>query len=116
MGKFQSNIKDWVYLDNKIKIKNNELYTLRNQRKNLTDNIYSYVETQNLESAVIEISDGTLKFQQNKIIKPLTFKFIETCLNDCIGDEEKVKTIIKYIKTKRDITYASNIKRNYTTS
>jgi hypothetical protein len=113
MTDFQNNIKDWVFLDNKIKIKNKELYELRNQRKNLTENIYSYVETQNLENAIIEISDGTLKFQQNKSTKPLTYKFIDKCLLDCIGDEDKVKSIIKYMKAKREFSYNSDIKRNY---
>ena len=32
-------------------------------KSNLTDNIFNYAEQNNLENAVIQISDGKLKFQ-----------------------------------------------------
>ena len=66
MSEFQNYIQNWVSFDNQVKIKNNELSQLRNQRKLYSEKIYSYVETNSLDNAIIQISDGTLKFQQNK--------------------------------------------------
>ena len=54
-----------------------------------------------------------LKFQNTRVTAPLTFKFLEECLNECINGEEQVKQIIKYIKSKRDVKYVSDIKRSY---
>ena len=113
MTDFQDHIKNWVLLDNQIKVKNAEISKLRNERKTLSNNILTYVETNRLDNAVIQISDGTLKFQQIKSSNPLTFKFLEKCLNECIEDENQVKMIIKYIKSNREFKYNSDIKRSY---
>jgi hypothetical protein len=110
---FQKNIQDWVALDNQIKTLNQQAKELRNNRNVLTNNIFTYAESNNLENAVIKISDGKLKFQNVKSTSPLTFRFIEECLNDVISNEEQVKTIIKYIKSKRETKYNYDIKRSY---
>ena len=63
---FQSNIQNWVAIDNQIKTLNQEAKELRSQRNDLTNNIFTYAESNNLENAVIQISDGKLKFQNVK--------------------------------------------------
>jgi hypothetical protein len=110
---FQENIQKWVALDNKIKQINSETRLLRQQKNEISTNIFDYAETNNLQNAIIEITDGKLKFQQSKSSSPLTFKFIESCLNDCIKNEEQVKMIIKFIKQKREFRYSNDIRRTY---
>ena len=114
MSDFQKSIQNWVSLDNKIKQYQAEVKQLRETRNSLSDNIFGYAEQHNLENAVIEISDGKLKFQNTKVTSPLTFKLVENCLLECIPNEEKVKSLMKYIKSKRDIKYVNDIKRSYT--
>ena len=114
MSDFQKNIQNWVSIDNKIKQFQQEIKQLRVNKNNLSDNIFGYAEQHNLENAIIEISDGKLKFQNTKITSPLSLKFVESCLNDCIPDEEKVKYLMKYIKNKREIKFVNDIKRSYT--
>lgn len=108
-----SNIKEWVNLDNAIKGHSDELKRLREQRNALTSNITDYVNDNNLGHATIEITDGILKFQTIKQTSPLTFRFLESCLKECIGNEEQVMNIIKYIKSKREVKYYNDIKRSY---
>tara|TARA_B100000900_G_C20565350_1_gene710793 strand:+ start:1271 stop:1615 length:345 start_codon:yes stop_codon:yes gene_type:complete len=110
---FEEQIQNWVAIDNKIKRANNELKTLRLDRNDLSKKITMYVESNNLNSAVVNISDGSLKFQDIKVTSPLTLKFIETCLNECIESEENVKNIMEYIKSKRNVKYVHDIKRYY---
>jgi len=110
---FQKNIQDWVSIDNEIKKLQTEIKELRSNRSDLTNNIFTYVETNNLENAVVQITDGKLKFQNVKQTSPLTFKLLEACLNDCVNDEEKVKQIIKYVKSKREFKYNYDIRRSY---
>ena len=94
---FQKNIQNWVSVDNKIKSLQNQVKELRSQRTDLTSSIFSYAENNNLENAVIQISDGKLKFANVKQTSPLTYGLVEEALNDCIESEEPVKNNIKHI-------------------
>lgn len=112
-SEFQTNIQNWVAIDNQIKTLNQEAKDLRSERNELTNNIFTYAESNNLENAVIQISDGKLKFQNVKQTAPLTFKLVKEALDECIGNEEHVKAIIKVIKNKRETKYSYDIKRTY---
>ena len=111
--KFQKNIQDWVSIDNKIKNLQQQVKEFRDQKSELTNDIFTYTESNNLENAVIKISDGKLKFHNCKNNSPLTFKLLNQCLNDLIPDEDKVDNIISYIKSKRETKYYYDIKRSY---
>jgi len=110
---FAQNIREWVTIDNRIKKYQDEIKRDRGLRNDLTTSILEHAENSNLQHAVIEITDGKLKFQNNRVVAPLTFKFLEDCLNECISGENEVKQIIKYIKSKREVKYISDIKRSY---
>ena len=60
-------IREWVVYDNQIKTHSEEIKSLRSRRNDLTESIFDYAEKNNIQNAVIEISDGKLKFQ-NEII------------------------------------------------
>jgi hypothetical protein len=109
----QTKIKEWVTCDNNLNVIKQQNKQFRENKNNLTTQIFNYVHEHNLDDSVIQISDGTLKFQQSNYSSPLTFKFLETCLKDCISNEEQVKKIIKYIKNKREIKTSYDIKRKY---
>ena len=110
---FEKNIKEWVTLGNQEKKLKDRVKEIRNTKHNISDKILVYTEENNLGHATIEISDGKLKFQNTKITSPLTFKFLEKCLNECIENREQVSAIIKFIKNSRESKYESNIKRLY---
>ena len=52
--------------DNQLKSYSNKVKELRAKRNNLTESIFDIAEQNNLQNAVIEISDGKLKFQNVK--------------------------------------------------
>ena len=110
---FTESIREWVSIDNKIKKYQDEVKKERVIRNALTASILEKAAESNMEHAVIEITDGKLKFQNTRVTAPLTWKFLEECLNECINGEDKVKQIIKYMKSKRDVKYVSDIKRSY---
>ena len=86
---------------------------IRNIKNELTDHIFTYAEHNNLGNAVIQISDGKLKFQNIKSTSPLSYGFLEQCLLECINDENQVKELIKYIKSKRTHKISYDIRRTY---
>ena len=110
---FQKNIQEWVTIDNQIKALNQQTKELRNNRNALTNNIFTYAESNNLENAVIQISDGKLKFQNVKQTSPLTFKLVKEVLGECIDNEQHVQAIIEAIKNKRESKYVYDIRRTY---
>ena len=110
---FEENIKNWVNIDNKIKQLNNNISDLRDNKKELSENILNYVNDKNLSNSTIHISDGFIKFNKTKQTTPLTYKYIEQCLNRCISDKSQVEYIINYIKDSRDNKYIDDIKRTY---
>ena len=113
MSDLETQIQQWVALDNQLKQYTDKAREIRNTRNAVSEHITSYIETQQLTNATVEITDGSLRFQNTKTTAPLTFKFIEQCLNEVIGDETKVGQIIEYIKEKREVKYNTEIKRFY---
>ena len=113
MERFQDRIKQWVELDNQVKILNDQAREIRNERNNVSDEIVAFVDQNNLDKAVIEISDGALKFGKTKQSSSLTLKFVKKCLTDCITNEQTVNQLIEYMKSKREIKIKNDIKRSY---
>jgi hypothetical protein len=112
---FEENVKKWVAVDNQLKVLNEKTKELRETKNNMEDSIMTYVHTNKLINAVVNISDGKLKFVTTKQTTPLTLKFIDECLSKCIKSEEQVKQIMNYIKDARESKYVPDIKRYYAT-
>lgn len=108
---FEQNIQKWVSLDNKIKILNDNLNQLREQRAELSKSLYNYAERNNLNNANIQISDGKLKFVTSKVSNPLSFKYVEKSLGEIISNEEQVKKIVNYLKENREFKNVQELKR-----
>jgi len=108
---FEQQIKEWVQIDNQLKILNEKTKSLREQKNSLNENIINYANKNNILNSQIQISDGKLKFTNTKVVTPLTFKYLEKTLGEVIRNENQVKQIMEYIKTKREIKTISEIKR-----
>ena len=109
---FQEDIKQWVSKDNQIKTYSERIKQLRGERSSLTERIFDYAENNNLAHAVIQITDGKLKFNNSKVTAPLTYKLVEQCLKRYFSEDES-KEVIKYIKSQRESNIKSEIKRFY---
>jgi len=108
---FESQIQQWVLIDNQLKTLNEKTRELREKRHTLTNNITSYASTNNYSDKIIQISDGKLKITNTKTSEPLTFKYIEKTLGEVIKNEAQVKMIIDHLKQRREIKNIPEIKR-----
>jgi hypothetical protein len=111
---FTDKIKQWVTIDNRVRLLNEEIKEMRSTRNELAVNIMDLAEKNNLGNPTIQITDGKLKFNDIKISSPLTFKFLKKCLQNCISDENAVEKIMTYIKENREFRYTKDIRRTYT--
>lgn len=110
---FETNIKNWVSVDNEIKILNEKLKSLREHKSKLHEEINTYIKNNNMENSQVRISDGLLKFIHSKTQQPLTFKYLEDRLSEIIKDKTQVNTILNHIKSKRETKIIPEIKRYY---
>lgn len=108
---FEDEIQQWVLIDNKMKILNEQMKQLRDKKNSLEQGIINYASSHNLSNSAIEISDGKLKFSNTKVTQPLTFTYVEKTLGEIIHDEVKVKQIIAHLKQKRESKIVPEIKR-----
>jgi len=108
---FETQIQQWVQIDNQVRKLNDQIKELRDKRNYLEDNIITYASNNNLSNATVKISDGRLKFANTRVPEPLTFKYLEKTLSEVIKNESQVKLIMEHIKNKREIKTVPEIKR-----
>ena len=108
---FENSIKEWVKIDDQLKLYQKKTKELKEKRNVLNDSINFYIETNNLNNSTIKISDGCLKYNSVKTAQPLTFNFIKECLSNCISNDETVEQLINYIKENRAIKINHELKR-----
>jgi len=108
---FEQQIQQWVSIDNQILILNEKLRELREKKHDLSENINSYVDKNNLTNATVQISDGKLRFVNTKVSSPLTFKYVEKSLGEVIKNQTQVKQLVEYLKEKREVKVVPEIKR-----
>jgi hypothetical protein len=111
---FINNVKQWVNLDNQLKMVNEKTKIMRERKMLLNSQICEFVNKNNINHKHIEISDGVLKFYKRKEYKPLSYGFIESSLHEIIPNKEHVEGILKYLKEKRETVIHDDIRRNYT--
>lgn len=104
------NVKNWIKIDNEIKLLSKEIKDRRQQKKELTHSLVDIMK--NNEIDCFDIKDGQLIYTKNKIKKPLSKKHLLTCLKTYFnGDAEQVNGLCKYIMNTREEQIKENIKR-----
>ena len=106
-------IQNWVELDNELKRINERAKDIRTRKNDIEDKLMTYVEDNNMNNSVVNISDGKIKFCETKQTSPLTLGFLEKCLSEVIANQSQVKQIVDYIKSKRETKMVPEIKRYY---
>ena len=109
----EKTIQNWVELDNELKKLNERSKDIRTRKNDVEDKIMTYVEDNNMNNSVVNITDGKIKFCETKQTAPLTLGFLEKCLSEVIANQSQVKQIVDYIKSKRETKMVPEIKRYY---
>ena len=112
---YEHTLRLWVDYDSQIDELINTIKELREEKNIAHQNAKLCPEyNKSLDAQIkIKVHNGYLRVVNIKDTQPLTFKFLESCLNDIIKTEEQVNKILGYVKNKRAITYKTEIKRYY---
>lgn len=110
-------VKSWVKLDNRIKELNEEVKSLREERRVSEQSIMMWADPlmQQGQKPTININDGKLRFVETKQTAPLTLKYVEERLMACLGESQKeiVEKIMLDIKDNREYKMVQEVKRVY---
>ena len=109
----ESNIKEWVMLDNQHRKVNEQVKNIREKKTTLSTDILNYVTEKQLSESTIKISDGKLNFVETKQTNPLTYKFLTDCAAEYFKDDNVAKEFVDFIKSKRLVSNVQSIKRLY---
>ena len=111
--KFIQDVQRWVSIDTQIKAVNEKVKKARDSKSQLLSNIYQYVEKAAIEDTSIEISDGELRFFEKREYQPISFGYVEDCLDKIIVDKKQVEYIMNYLHENREVKISKDIRRIY---
>jgi hypothetical protein len=111
--KFIENIQKWVAIDSQLKTIHEKVKKARETKHQLMANIYEYVDKKSLKDTKIEISDGDLKFYEKRDYQPISFSYVEDCLDKIMADKKQVEYIMNYLHENREVRLTKDIRRNY---
>ena len=110
---FTEQVKKWVLLDTQLKMVQEKVKKMRDEKNELGTTICNYLEKSGNAHRKIMIHDGNLKVYEKKDYSPLTFSFLEQHLGKIMTDPQQVDFVIQYLKEQRDVKISSDLKRNY---
>jgi hypothetical protein len=108
---FVENIQKWVNIDTQLKSVHEKVKKARETKSQLLSNIYKYVEKKSLEDTTIEISDGELRFYEKREYQPISFGYVERCLETILSDKKQVEYIMDYLHDNREVRTIKEIRR-----
>ena len=108
---FANQVKQWVLLDKQLKYVNEKTRQIRESKTKLSKEICSYIQSKKWEHRTIDIANEELKFIEKREYSPLSFAYIEECLDEIITDKDQVDFIIDYLKEHREVRVSTEIRR-----
>lgn len=115
MTDFNRNIIDWCEYDNNIKSKMEEVKALKSKKDELEKNIVCYINENNLQESVFNISslDTKLQYHKSSVKESITLKFLENSLLKYFeNDFDKTNELMDFIKNNRSCSDKISLKRN----
>ena len=101
---------EWINLEKRYKNLYEEISEIKKKKNKIKEKIINLSESLNLDNRIIKLNEYRFSFVENKSFQPLTFKFLEECLNDVINEKEQINLLVNYIKSKRRIIINKDIK------
>ena len=117
MNELNMEIVQWIKLDDKIKEYNKKIRELKELKDSKFDSIYDKLDVDNkniedLPKYKIDQFNSMISFNKLVSYNPLTYRYLENCLNEYLKDENETKKIIEYIKNNRNKDSKTILKRD----
>jgi hypothetical protein len=104
---FVENVQKWSLVEEKLKRVNETAKKLRDMKSELSKSITAYMCENNLSDKKISLPSGELRIVDKKEYTPLSFTYVELCLDNIIADKDQVELIMSELREQR---YVNTIK------
>jgi DNA-binding protein Fis len=110
-------VQDWVESDNKLFKLKEDMKDPIEKKKQLEEEILTYVESNKLDNLCLNISDGTIKFSKRNQTQPLSMRVIKSLLDsysetNTINVDDICDFILSNLEKKTVVCMKRNIKDN----
>lgn len=103
---YVAKVQQWVECDNTLQTHKEAMKPVFEKKKKLEDDIVQYIESNNHNRLMINISDGMIKFGKRKITQSLSMKLLRKILEKFAETKEQIPIddIMMYIEESLDVT------------
>ena len=104
------NIKNWIKVDNEMKLLQQELKQRRELKKQLTESLVETMKTNDIDC--FDMSDGKIVYTKNKVRAPLNKKHLLECLEKYFSEVPSIDSgeITEFIMDNREVKFKDNIR------
>ena len=105
-------IKDWMKIENEMKLLQKELKDRRVRKTELTNTLVKIMKTNEIDC--FDVNDGKLIYTQNKVKTSLSKKHITACLEKYFNNTENkelVEDLSNFILDNREVKVTETIRR-----
>lgn len=106
MSDFQDKIKEWLTLDNDLKM-------IKLKKDNLKLEVLDMVKKDNLDNVIIKTNDSDISFENIKTVNGVTLQNIQTSLEKNLSNSDLIEKIMNDIKNSRTTKINFDIKRKF---
>ena len=109
--KLLNTVKEWITIDNEIKLLQKEIKNRKKNKKDITANLLDIMKTNDIGQ--LNIPDGELLYKKYKKKAPLSKKHLITSISNYFKNDnpELITELTTFIMDTREIKEVENIKR-----
>ena len=105
-------VKEWVNLDNEIRVLDREIKERKAKRKQMSDLLVGVMKNNEIDS--VDINDSKLVHKQRRTKSSISKKYLTECLGEYFNnDSEQVDNIIAHIMESRKIDIKDVLMRKF---
>lgn len=104
---FLEDIQKWELLDSQLKIVTEKTKKMREMKQILSKRICDYIDT-NPQYKM----KTTIRVYEKREYTPLTYGYIQECLEQIIKNPEHIDYILDYLKENREVKITQDIRKN----
>tara|TARA_B100000886_G_C20336486_1_gene454724 strand:- start:424 stop:777 length:354 start_codon:yes stop_codon:yes gene_type:complete len=104
-----SSIKEWITIDEEIKVLKAEIKNRQLKKKDLTTNLVEVMKSNEIDA--FDINDGKLVYSKHKTKQPISKKLLLSSLQNLFDNQEQANKIAEHILESRNETIKEIIRR-----
>jgi len=105
-----NNIKEWMQIEDEMKVLQKELKERRNKKKLLTATLVDIMKTNEIDC--FDMTEGKISYTKNKVKQPLSKKYLMDCLGQYFEENPHVEAgdVATFVMENRKVKTTEGIR------